>query len=101
MGGGKLDGGVNQGFLHPPSTHGLWLQPACRPTAVLIYRREQESVGHATTAGALAKVFSGPFFRWRWVAEWVVGGWVGGTFSVDTWVAAPLVPCAAYETLPQ
>ena len=68
---------------------------------VLIYRREQESVGHATTAGALAKVFSGPFFRWRWVAEWVGGGWVGGTFSVDTWVAAPLVPCAAYETLPQ
>ena len=75
VGGGKLDGGVNQGFLHPWSTHGLWLQPACRPTAVLIYRREQESVGHATTAGALAKVFSGPFLRWRWAVEWVGGGW--------------------------
>ena len=32
-----------------------------------------------------------------WSGWWVVGG----TFSVDTWVAAPLVPCAAYETLPQ
>ena len=69
-GGGRWreDGGVPQEFLHPPPTHRI--QACCKwwPTAVLIYRREQQSVGQCSEG------------RCSW--EFSDRGWVDGPFPL-------------------